>query len=429
LVSKIINTFGTRTATAILNLLIAIVISQFLGAAGKGSQGLIVTTIAFILVFSNIVGGATLVYLTPRYPVSALLLPACLWTLLTGIASFVFLSFIPLVEGKFILDICLLSVLNSFMTINSSLLIGKEKISSSNLVNLLVPLTTIILLIIFLAGLEERDIRAYIISLYAAYGLAYLASIIYVRRFIGRVTKVSVKVLRSVIGDLFKLGFLNQIAHITQMMSFRLSYYLLDFFHSEAAVGVYSNAISITESIWLISKSISLVQYSSIANTNDRGYASRITIRLIKAAVVISAILLLPLLILPVSFYTFVFGDGFEGIKPVIWFLAPGVLLYNISILSGHYFSGLGKYNVNAIVSSIGLAVSVAVYYLFIPGMKENGAGLATSISYSFTSILLFILFIRHGTVKASMLAPSLEDYKYIRDEMGRLISKQKNKK
>jgi O-antigen/teichoic acid export membrane protein len=422
LVSKIINTFGTRTATAILNLLIAIVISQFLGAAGKGSQGLIVTTIAFILVFANIIGGATLVYLTPRYPASGLMLPSYLWSLIIGGISYAFLLFVPLVEDRYITDICLLAVLNSFMTINSSMLVGKEKISSSNLVNLLVPLVTIIMLLILFTGPGEKDIRSYIIALYAAYGFSFLISLIYVRKFFGKISKVTITIYSKVIKDLFRFGFLNQIAHITQMMSFRLSYYLLDYFHGEATVGIYSNAISITESIWLISKSISLVQYSRIANTDDRSYAASITIRLIKASVIISALLLVPLLIFPVSFYLFIFGEGFEGVKPVIWYLSPGVLIYSISILTGHYFSGLGKYNVNAAVSSLGLIVSIAVYYYFIPLYRETGAGLATTISYSFTSLVLLFLFLKHGNVRISQLIPKRDDFEYLKREVQNLL-------
>jgi O-antigen/teichoic acid export membrane protein len=310
------------------------------------------------------------------------------------------------------------------MTINSSLLIGKEKISSSNFVNLLVPLITIIVLLVILTGFQEKSIRSYIMALYAAYGLSFLISAAYIRKFFGRFSKTGGDIFRNVIKDLFRFGFLNQIAHITQMMSFRLSYYLLDYFHGEATVGIYSNAISITESIWLISKSISLVQYSRIANTDDKAYAASITVRLLKASFIVSALLLLPLLLLPVSFYVFIFGDGFEGIKPVIWYLAPGVLLYNISILSGHYFSGLGKYNVNAAVSSVGLVISVAVYYLLIPLYRETGAGLATSLSYSFTSLVLLILFLRHSEIRISSLIPVKEDYKYLKSEIRNLLKK-----
>jgi O-antigen/teichoic acid export membrane protein len=52
--NKILNTFGTRLLSAMLNLLITILISQFLGPEGKGEQGIIIATIAYILVFVNL---------------------------------------------------------------------------------------------------------------------------------------------------------------------------------------------------------------------------------------------------------------------------------------------------------------------------------------------------------------------------------------
>ncbi len=67
MLGKILNTFGTRLISAILNLLIAVVISRFLGPEGKGEQGLIIATIAYVLVFANLMGGGAIVYLTPRF--------------------------------------------------------------------------------------------------------------------------------------------------------------------------------------------------------------------------------------------------------------------------------------------------------------------------------------------------------------------------
>ncbi len=421
---KILNTFGTRTATAVINLLIAIVVSQFLGAEGKGSQGLIITTIAFILVFANIIGGATLVYLVPRYTLSGLVIPSYIWSVLIGGLSYVFLLAVPIIDRVYILDISLLAVLNSFMTINSSLLIGKEKISSSNFVNLLVPLLTIVTLLIYFIGLEKNDIGSYITALYIAYGAAFLVSLAYLFRFFRKFEPLDPSLTRKILQDLFRLGFLNQIAHITQMLSFRLSYYLLDYFHGEAAVGVYSNAISLTESLWLISKSISLVQYARIANTEERSYAANLTVRLTKAVFLLSAVLLIPLLVLPVEVYTYVFGEGFEGIKPVIWVLAPGVLMYNVSILTGHYFSGLGKYNVNAMVSGIGLIVSVAAYLLLIPAYSGQGAGTAATLSHIFNSLFLLILFLRHNHTKPAGFIPSRGDFIFLKKEIRNYLGK-----
>ncbi|MCQ2284683.1 MAG: hypothetical protein MJZ57_07270, partial [Bacteroidales bacterium] len=81
---KIANTFGTRLLAAICNFLIAIVISQSVGDVGKGEQSLLLTTISFILIFSDIVSGNSLVYLTPKYSFSKILFPSYLWSIIIG---------------------------------------------------------------------------------------------------------------------------------------------------------------------------------------------------------------------------------------------------------------------------------------------------------------------------------------------------------
>ena len=94
---KIINTFGTRLLGAILNFLIAVVISQTVGDVGKGEQALLLMDITFVLIFSDIISGSSIVFLTPKHNFSKIILPAYLWSLLIGLFSIVVF---PLVGGE-----------------------------------------------------------------------------------------------------------------------------------------------------------------------------------------------------------------------------------------------------------------------------------------------------------------------------------------
>ncbi len=410
MINKILNTFGTRSLSAVISFLIAIVVSQYLGPEGKGEQGIIIATIAFVLVFSNLVGGATLVYLVPRYKFSLLLLPSYIWSILISAIAFLLLWGFRVVENEFIIHISILSIINSFTNIHATLLIGKEKIKASNLISLSQPLIVILSLLAYFIIFDNKSISAYIQALYFAFGGSLLISIYYLSKTFGRISLHKIEDYFKVLGELFRLGFMNQMAHITQMMSFRLSYYFLELYHGEASVGIYSNGIQIMESIWLISKSISLVQYARIANTDDKKYSQELTVKLLKAGFFISLICIIPLLILPESFYLFIFGKGFIGVKQVIWILAPGVLVYNFSIILGHYFSGTGKYYINTIASSIGLVASVILFVLLIPTYITVGAGIATSISYGITSLVVLIFFLRDAKPGSQAFLPSFTD-------------------
>jgi O-antigen/teichoic acid export membrane protein len=418
MLKKIIHTFGIRAFSAVINLFVAILLSQYLGPEGKGTQSIIITTISFILIFANLVGGATLVYLTPRFPVPLLLIPSYVWTILMSLFSYFVLSVFRLVQEPYILHVCLLAVINSIMSIHSNVLIGKQRIRESNQLVLVQTLVLILSLLFAFLVLRHIAVDSYIYSLYVSLGVSMILSSWYIIDSIREIKVFPFGKYLPVVVQMFRYGAQNQATHITQMLSFRLSYYVLEEYKGLSAVGIYSNGISIAESIWLVAKSMSLVQYSWVSNSDDRVASARLTIRLVKVGVALSVILILPLLLLPVSGYTFIFGTGFAGVKPVIWTLLPGVLVYNCSILLGHYYSGTGRYLVNTTISSAGLALSIILYFTLIPAYSIIGAGVATSISYIFTSILFLWFFTRDYKGWPRELVPTANDFSAVMSEI-----------
>ena len=53
MLNKVLNTFSIKFASALISLLMAIVISRYLHASGKGAQSIILTTISFILILTS----------------------------------------------------------------------------------------------------------------------------------------------------------------------------------------------------------------------------------------------------------------------------------------------------------------------------------------------------------------------------------------
>src|SRR5207247_10255460 len=85
--------------------------------------------------------------------------------------------------------------------------------------------------------------------------------------------------LREVLAHAARLGFYDQLANIFGYLNLRLSFFLLSRHSGDAALGVYSNAVSIAESIWLISNSFAMVQYARVANSDDEERNRDLTIR------------------------------------------------------------------------------------------------------------------------------------------------------
>ncbi len=427
MINKIFNTFSIKLFSAIFNLLIAVVVSQYMGAAGKGVQSIILTTISFVLIFENIAGGAVLVYLSSRYKTNILIILSYLWSIFTGIVFYFILSLLNIVNQDFIFSICLLSVINSFASNNSNILLGKEKINFSNIVSFIQPIFTLVSLLIFLFIFRINSINIYINSLYIAYTFSFLLSIFFLYYTKDKTKNIKANNWKQTAKAMFSLGFYNQLSHITSLLNMRLSYYLLDKYQGAEAIGIYSNGVSLTEAIWMVSGSMAMVQYSKISNTSDRRYAQELTVNMVKISLLITIVILVPMLLLPSVFYIFIFGKDFANVNIIMNCLAPGVIFYNFALLIGHYYSGTGRYYINTTASATGLIITLILSFFAIPIWGFYGAGIVTSISYITISATVIYFFQKESKISIMQMFPSFKDIKQYITSIKTLVNKKTN--
>jgi O-antigen/teichoic acid export membrane protein len=390
----IASNFGVRLSAAIFNLLIAILVSQFLGASGKGEQSIILASITIILLVDNIIGGASIIYLTTRVGIKNLLVTCYFWSLTVSLFCFFTLSFFEVFDQNKNIAISLISGLNSLISINSSILVGKEKIQKSNLLIFCVPFLTVLIIGIELALNFNHTIEIYLNAIYIAYSSTFILSLILIRFVLSDNDFVSFNELPKTFKKLLFYGLQNQIAHVFQLLSFRISYFVLASHQGQKEVGIYSNGLSIIESIWLITSSISIYQYSKISNSNDKEYSLKLTEKLTKLGLLLALISLFIAMLIPSDFYILIFGKEFGELSTIIRLMAPGVWIYNYVLIYGHFFSGIGKYYVNAIVSFSGFAITVLLSFLIFQKLTIYHSALIAVLSY-FTSAIVIIYFYR----------------------------------
>jgi O-antigen/teichoic acid export membrane protein len=417
---KIAANFGVRVGSALLNLVLAILFSQVLGPEGKGEQSLLLTTVAIIIIFDGLIGGASLVYLSSRLSWKRLIIAAYVWCVLVSGLTFLALLSVFHFSAQSALNIVILSALSSFTSVNASLLLGKEKLKAYNAIQLIVPILTLLVVLIQYYILQSIF---YEWALFTAYMSSLLLSILLLDLHWSKQEDAS---KWSIIWQqLFQFGFMNQLAHVLQLLSFRLTFYLLAAQGAHAGVGLMSNASSITESIWLVASSISLWQYAVISNSSDVQYNQQITEKLARFGMLVSLLVLIVFLLLPTEFYSFVFGKSFGGIRILMYTLAPGVWVFTYALIVGHYFSGIGKYSVNALASGVGLVVCYFSSLFLIPHYTETGAGLAMSVSYITTSIVVAYFFFKAGG-KLSIF-PNFTEIKVLFARLFRVVIKDTN--
>lgn len=387
MLKKTLGTFGAKLIGAILNFFIIILLSQSLGPEGKGEASLILTSIAMVLIVGNLVGGAPLVYLTPRKSIFQLIQIAYSWIVIIAILCyFLVFNFNLGIEPSWAKHIALLSLIEGLTAVNLAILIGKEKISWNNFTSILKSLFLFGFLIYGFQIAQINDLSTYLNGLYVSFSFGLLLSSYFAFQFIEFKTPDK---LGELFKTLFKNGLLNQTSYILQFLSFRISYYIISTKLGDSELGIYSNAISIAESIWLISRSIALVQFSRIVNSDNLESNQKLTIQLFKFTFILTLFALIPLNLLPASFYELLFGEEFSSIKPIILFVSPGILAFNLFLIFGHYFSGIEKFKALTFVSLIGFIITLLTTLYLVELSGTKGVALATSISLIATTIFL----------------------------------------
>jgi O-antigen/teichoic acid export membrane protein len=277
-------------------------------------------------------------------------------------------------------------------------------------------ITFFMVLIFWLFILQKREVISYIIGLYASYLFAFSGSLIII---LARAKWGTIKGMPGVLKEIFRYGSIMQTGNILQFFNYRLSYYLIEIFMGRAALGVYSVGVQLSESAWLVSRSISLVQYSRISNEKDLNFAARLTLSLTKVSFLITACCIAMLYILLILFFPLIFAPEFNPVKLIIASLSTGILAFSVSIILSPYFSGIGKPGQNTIAAAIGLLFTLISGWILIPRFGFIGAGLSATISYSFATLYQFIVF-----CKLSGFTPA--DFLMTKNDIDRFISEVK---
>jgi len=180
----------------------------------------------------------------------------------------------------------------------------------------------------------------------------------------------------------------------------------------------FSTAVSLTEAIWMISQSISLVQLSHIANLQDTTEASSLSLRWMKVSLILSLLAILALLTLPGTLYKQLFGIEFGDLYSIILRLSPGILMLAGSNILAHYFAGKGQLRDNLIASCITLVLVTLSSYFLLSREGLNGAAWSSSIAYTGAAIWLVWRFQSGEQKPLKEWLPSVNDYKEIRTKL-----------
>ncbi|MFP4059461.1 MAG: polysaccharide biosynthesis C-terminal domain-containing protein [Bacteroidota bacterium] len=407
---KILSTISTRVMTTLMSFFIVVLNARYLGAEDLGTISLIVLGITILMNLNSIVGGGNLVYLIPRYNYHSLLTFSYLWVFAILVIFLVVMQFFNVFStGKtYSLHIILLSFVLSFSKVNLNVLISKERIGKVNIINFLQVFLLFATIITGFFLFFRREIEVYIVGLYISYLTCTVLSFIF---FGDHLPKPRFREIKLHLKKLVSYGFLIQLANLLQLLNYRVTYYIIDGYFQRSVLGVYSVGIQFAEALWLICRSLALVHFSRVSNTNDKPYAIRITLQFARASFMITILLVILLLCIPSSIFSSVLGNEFRVVPKIIAYLSISIISNSLTIMLTNYFLAVGKHHLNSVVNIAGLILTIGVGFILIPRYGYAGAGITTSVSFFTMLVIAFILFRRLTGTRAKDLLIRKEDF------------------
>jgi len=414
---EILNTIWTKIASAIIALLILILTTQYLGADGRGLVSLIFSSVGIIGIFAGFVGGPAVIYLASKHKLQHLLLPVYTWTILVAVAGSGLIWYLQLVPAVYVIPVGILAITSSVFVVNLYLLVGHRKVRANNNIYFIQWIINLTILGAFFIVLNQTDVWFVVLSLFISniIGISLTSYELYLLSDTGSFNwKEECSVIRSIIS----VSFFAQAAAVMYYLYYRLGIFVLNFLSGFFVVGIYSVGVNIAEFILLASQSLALVGYSRISNTDDRGYAKKITVILTKFGFMITAGITLIMLVLPPWIYGLVFGKDFVTVPQVLIAMSPGIVAFGTSIVIFNYFAGVGKNNVNAAAAFAGLCSNVLLCYLLVPVFSITGAGISSSISFIIMSVILIGAFFSETRTEIGELMIRRADFVFFIDKI-----------
>jgi O-antigen/teichoic acid export membrane protein len=204
-------------------------------------------------------------------------------------------------------------------------------------------------------------------------------------------------------------------ANTAQFLNYKLDVFVVGFFAGAASVGRYTLAVSLGQLLWLMSGSVASVLLPKVAASSDQNVTIRHTTRVTRLSLWATAVCAVVLAALATQAIPLLYGEAFRpSIMALLWLL-PGIVVFTIATVLAAYIAGIGKPQLNLLVSGLSLVVTIALDMALIPKLNIVGAAIASTVSYTVSALLLIVFFMRETDASLrEILLPTFEDIKML---------------
>jgi O-antigen/teichoic acid export membrane protein len=191
--------------------------------------------------------------------------------------------------------------------------------------------------------------------------------------------------------------------------NYRLDQWLLGAIAGPRELGVYSVAVAWAEALWYLPTALAAVQRPDLVRAL-REEAARLAARVFRAAVLITALFGLVMVVAAPVLCVTIFGEEFEGSVNMLRILVVAALGVTAIKLLGSALVARGRPGLQSFAVGAGFVCSVALDIALIPRFEGMGAAVAAALAHSAAGAVVVAIFVRTLGVRPGDLVPRAGD-------------------
>lgn len=420
--------FSTQLINLVSGIVASIFLTRLLGAEGRGSNAIFTNSLAFAVLFFGFSISSTIPYFinSGKAKAGELLSTILIFILFSSIAVFAALNLLEYFgklswaipseiqswEYKLIFTgtyFC--NLLSSVVSTYLSTFKKFKEVSIYTILFQILPASIYIFIYFRLPLFSESGFFKILVII--TFILAVFSTIILILIFITILDiKPAQKLLPlSLVKQFILFSSMAYIGNVFQFFSYKLDFWLVDYYDGKSQLGIYSLATQLSQLLWMLPTAVASVLYT-YASSSTEEEAVNYTIYLKKGALYSTSILAIAGTVLSYYFVPILYGREFVDVYKLMFIFMLGIIPFSIPIVVSSLLAARGRFKISFYTGISVSIVSVGLYSILIPRYGMIGGAVASSVSYFCSSIICEYWL--HKIYKVNIATALLPDREFI---------------
>jgi O-antigen/teichoic acid export membrane protein len=294
------------------------------------------------------------------------------------------------------------------------------------MLNILILIAALIFYGLFKGGKE-----LVIPLLYATAGIHFIITVSYIWSYTKNITTKPANQLlkRPEMKQFFTYSFISFIASVFQYLNYKMDFWVINYYWGSTSLGIYSLAASLSQLLWILPQSMAIIMFP-MSSYYERSELPVISEKLLRVALFITLVIVIPLALLSPYFIPMLFGKEFAAAAFYFQLFLIGVFPFIIIKIIASVLAGIGKVKYNLLATLAGFITGAAAYLLLIPRMGLIGGVIGSIISYLVATMVGIYFYKKEFPLSSftSMIVIKRSDVEYLLTQVKKILGNTKKK-